>query len=140
VVAAVAASRAELAAIGAGDLPVTLVHGDFHEGNVHYLDDDRGRERLAGVIDFGLTHLDSRPYELAIARSYRSPELRAAYRDELTRQGWPLSPLEVAAIEPLDRAFRVDMVAWQLAEGLRLGRFATDLIERHLARTGVPRP
>jgi hypothetical protein len=37
--------------------------------NVHYR-----RGRLAGVIDFGLAHLDSRPWELAVARTYRAPE------------------------------------------------------------------
>jgi len=61
--AAVQAQQA-LEAIGARDLPVTVVHGDFAEWNVHYQ-----HGRLAGVIDFGLTHLDTRPYELAIART-----------------------------------------------------------------------
>src|SRR3981081_1857681 len=54
--------RRYLGALGAQALPVMVVHGDFAEWNVHYL-----RSRLAGVIDFGLTHLDSRPYELAVA-------------------------------------------------------------------------
>ena len=57
-----------LAAIGADALPVMVVHGDFASWNVHYR-----HGRLAGVIDFGLTHLDSRPYELAIARTWRAP-------------------------------------------------------------------
>jgi Ser/Thr protein kinase RdoA (MazF antagonist) len=48
-----------LAAIGAGALPVMVVHGDFASWNVHYQSG-----RLAGFIDFGLTHLDTRPYEL----------------------------------------------------------------------------
>jgi Ser/Thr protein kinase RdoA (MazF antagonist) len=52
--AAASQARDALAAIGAGDLPVMVVHGDFHEQNVHY---EHGQ--LAGVIDFGLTHLDS---------------------------------------------------------------------------------
>lgn len=52
------AVRVELASIGAAELPVTTIHGDFAEWNVHY-----GGTRLAGVVDFGLTHLDSRPYE-----------------------------------------------------------------------------
>ena len=90
--AAAAQARDALAAIGAGDLPVMVVHGDFHEQNVHY-----ARGHLAGVIDFGLTHLDSRPYELAIARTYRAPQTIAAYRGELARGGWPLSELEIAA-------------------------------------------
>ena len=133
--AAADASSAELHAIGAERLPSTIVHGDFHEANVHYDGD-----RLAGVIDFGLSHLDTRPYELAIARTYRAPEARDAYRGELVRVGWPLSELEEAAIGPVYRAFRVDMVAWQLAEGTRTGRFDTEAIVRQLARTGVAPP
>ena len=45
-----AQTRGALADIGAAELPLTVVHGDFAEWNVHY---ERGR--LAGVIDFGLT-------------------------------------------------------------------------------------
>jgi Ser/Thr protein kinase RdoA (MazF antagonist) len=56
--AAATQARDSLAAIGAGELPVIVVHGDFHEQNVHYQ-----RGHLAGVVDFGLTHVDSRPYE-----------------------------------------------------------------------------
>lgn len=65
----------------------------------------------------GSPHLDSRPYELAIARTYRAPEVIDAYRDELTRHGWPLSALEEAALGPVYRAFRVDMVAWLMEHG-----------------------
>jgi homoserine kinase type II len=135
--AAVAAESvtAELAAVGAAELPVTVIHGDFAEWNVHY----QGA-RLVGVVDFGLTHLDSRPYELAIARTYRAPEARDGYREELARQGWPLSELEEAAIEPIHRAFRIDMVAWELDGGLRSGRFDTDMIVRQLRRSGCARP
>ena len=79
--------------MGADDLPVMVVHGDFAEWNVHYDGD-----RLAGVIDFALTHVDSRPYELAIARAYRAPELVDAYRAELAACGWPLSELEESAL------------------------------------------
>lgn len=125
-------TRDALAAIGAGGLPVTVVHGDFAEWNVHY---EHGR--LAGVIDFGLTHLDSRPYELAIARTYRSPETIDAYRAELARGGWPLSELEEAAIEPVNRAFRVDMAAWQMDYGRRTGDYDLAMIERQLSRTGT---
>jgi Ser/Thr protein kinase RdoA (MazF antagonist) len=80
-------SQQEVARVGADRLPLTLVHGDFAEWNVHY----DSEHQLTGVVDFGLSHLDSRPYELAIARTYRSPEAVAGYRDELRRQDWPLS-------------------------------------------------
>jgi Ser/Thr protein kinase RdoA (MazF antagonist) len=133
--AAAVDTRAVLAAIGADRLPVTVVHGDFAEWNVHY---EYGR--LAGVIDFGLAHLDSRPYELAIARTYRAPEVVDAYRGEMARGGWPLSALEEATIGPLYRAFRVDMTAWLLDDGLRTGEYDLAAIERQLARTGTPPP
>jgi Ser/Thr protein kinase RdoA (MazF antagonist) len=122
-------AQRRLDAIGAAALPTMVVHGDFHEGNVHYHDN-----RLVGVIDFGLTHLDSRPYELAIARTYRAPEAADAYRDELARVGWPLSPLEIDAIGPVSRAFRVDMIAWQLDHGARCGAYNIAMIEQQLAR------
>jgi homoserine kinase type II len=133
--AAAGDTRAALAAIGADELPVTVIHGDFAEWNVHYQ-----RGRLAGVIDFGLAHVDSRPYELAIARTYRAPEAIDAYRDELARSGWPLSALEDAAIKPLYRAFRLDMAAWELDHGLKTGDYDLAAIERHLSRTGTPPP
>ena len=133
--AAATQARDSLAAIGAGELPVIVVHGDFHEQNVHY---ERGH--LAGVVDFGLTHVDSRPYELAIARTYRSPQTTGAYRAELTRNGWPLSELEEAALGPVYRAFRVDMAAWQMDHGRRTGRYDLAMIERQLSRTRTPPP
>lgn len=132
---AAADARRALIAIGADDLPTMVVHGDFHEGNVHY-----DRQELAGVIDFGLTHLDSRPYELAIARTYRAPEAVAAYREELARGDWPLTELEEASLEPINHAFRVDMVAWQLDHGRRVGAYDTEMVERQLLRTPTPRP
>jgi Ser/Thr protein kinase RdoA (MazF antagonist) len=124
--------RGALAAAGAGELPLDVIHGDFAEWNVHY-----GRGRLAGVIDFGLAHLDSRPYELAIARTYRAPEAAAAYRDEVARGGWPLSPLEEAAVVPVYRAFRLGMAAWQVSDGLAAGRLDLAAIERQLSLTGI---
>lgn len=126
------ATATELARLGAGELPVTLLHGDFTESNVHY----KGTA-LAGVVDFALAHLDSRPFELAIARTYRAPEMRDPYREEIRRCGWPLTELEEDAIEPIDRAFRVDMVAWQIHAGAHAGRFDIEMIERQLRRTGV---
>jgi Ser/Thr protein kinase RdoA (MazF antagonist) len=125
--------RAALAAIGASGLPLTVVHGDFAEWNVHYR-----RGRLAGVIDFGLTHLDSRPYELAVARTWRAPEAVSAYRKELAHSGWPLTALEEAAIVPVYRAFRLDMTAWLLHQGLRTREYDLPGIERQLTRTGTP--
>jgi len=128
-------TRAALTDIGATELPVTLIHGDFAEWNVHYL-----HGRLAGVIDFGLTRQDSRPYELAIARTHRAPEAADAYRRQLARSGWPLSPLEEAAVKPVYHAFRLDMAAWELDHGRKTGRYNLTAIERLLSRTGIPPP
>ncbi|HEX4088045.1 MAG TPA: phosphotransferase [Trebonia sp.] len=133
--AAAAEAGASLAALGADALPVMVVHGDFAEWNVHY-----DGERLAGVIDFGLAHVDTRPYELAIARAYRAPELIASYRAELASCGWPLSALEEAAIGPVYRAFRVGMAAAELADGLTTGVYNLAMIERQLSMTGTPPP
>jgi aminoglycoside phosphotransferase (APT) family kinase protein len=133
--AAVAATSTadELAALGATDLPLTVIHGDFMaDQNVHY-----DRTRFVGVIDFGVAHLGIRPYELISARSYRAPELRSAYVDELRRLGWPLSNLEEAALVPVYRAFRLGMVAWHLDAGTRTGCFDTAAIKTQLSQTGV---
>ncbi len=123
----------ELTALGASDLPLTVIHGDFMaEENVHY-----DRSRFVGVIDFGVAHLGSRPYELISARCYRAPQVRAAYVEELRRHGWPWTDLEEAALVPVFRAFRLSMVAWQLDVGVRTGCFDTAAIETQLAQTGV---
>jgi Ser/Thr protein kinase RdoA (MazF antagonist) len=133
--AAAGQTRAALTAVGASELPVIVIHGDFAAWNVHYQ-----HGRLAGVIDFGLAHLDSRPYELAVARTYRAPQAMDAYRGELARSGWPLSALEEAAVGPLYRAFRLDMAAWELDHGLQAGQYDLARIERQLSRTGTPPP
>lgn len=134
--AAADSTAEELSELGASDLPVIVVHGDFASWNVHYSEEGA----LTGVIDFGLTHLDSRPYELAIARTYRAPEMIKSYRAELDELGWPLTPLEEAAIDPIHRAFRVDMAAWFIDSGARTGSFDISMIRSQLQRTGSPAP
>jgi len=133
--AAATQTHESLAAVGADDLPVMVVHGDFAEWNVHY-----DGERLAGVIDFGLTHVDTRPFELAIARTYRAPEMIDAYRAELAARGWPLSELEEAALTPVYRAFRVGMAAAEMEDGLVTGVYDLAMIERQLSRTATAAP
>jgi len=133
--AVAAQAQDALAACGAADLPVTVIHGDFAEWNVHY---ELGR--LAGVIDFGLTHLDSRPCELAMARTHRSPGTMDAYRAELARHGWPLTELEDAAAGPVGLAVRVDLAAWHLDHSRRTGSYDLAMIERQLSRTGAAPP
>jgi hypothetical protein len=64
----------------------------------------------------------------------------AAYREELARNGWPLSDLEEAALGPINSAFRVDMAAWQMELGRTTGSYDLAMIERQLSRTGTAPP
>lgn len=113
-------------------LPQSIVHGDFAEWNVHF--------GPLGVIDFDLAHVDSRSWEFVMARVHRSPELLTAYQEKASALGIALSAEELAAIEPLERVFRVNMVMAALWTGQNTGRFALDEIEHQLERTGTPRP
>ncbi len=72
--------------------------------------------------------MDTRPYELAIARAYRAPEMADAYRAELAACGWPLSELEEAAMGPVYRAFRVGMAAAEMDDGLVTGNYDLAMI------------
>ena len=129
------ATHDTLTRAGATELPITPIHGDFTEWNVHYDNDG-----LAGVIDFGLCRLESRPYELAIARTWRAPEVIAGYTQELARHGWPLTELEQSLLVPIYHAFRVDMALWAVHEGRHSGDYNLTHIERQLERTAVPCP
>lgn len=104
-------------------LPQTIVHGDFASWNLHFDDDGR----LAGVIDFDLCHLDSRVWELVIARA--QPDMLNGYR---RAAGLPLAEHELAAIGPLRIVFRVLMVMAELWNGRQGGRFDATLIDREL--------
>lgn len=66
-------------------LPATVVHGDFTRWNLLFVAD-----QLTGVIDFDLTHLDSRAADLAMARVAYNPPVTDGYRAEAKRVGWPL--------------------------------------------------
>jgi Ser/Thr protein kinase RdoA (MazF antagonist) len=133
--ASLQSTRAELARVGCAALPMTVVHGDLASWNIHF----QG-QALVGVIDFALAHLDSRPYELAMARTYRAPEALDTYRQEMKAHGWPLTDLEEESLTPVYRSFRVGMAAWALDAGLRKGAFDHSFIESQLERTGVVRP
>ncbi|MBB5833641.1 phosphotransferase enzyme family protein [Kribbella italica] len=114
------------------ELPQSIVHGDFAEWNVHF--------GPLGVIDFDLAHVDSRSWEFVVARVHRSPELLTAYQEKATALGIPLSDEELAAIEPLERIFRINMVMAALWTGQHTGTFDLVDIDHQLARTGTPRP
>ncbi|ONI76603.1 hypothetical protein BWI15_04705 [Kribbella sp. ALI-6-A] len=132
--AAMAAGRQLVAERNLLELPQVIVHGDFAEWNLHF-----EGERV-GVIDFDLAHLDSRSWEFVMARVHRSPELVTGYQQQATELGIPLSDEEIAATEPLERVFRVNMVMAELWTGQHTGRFDLPAIEKQLGHTGTPRP
>jgi homoserine kinase type II len=117
------------------NLPRIIVHGDFAEWNLHFVDD-----QLTGIIDFDLTHPDSRAWELVMALVHRSPGLLTGYQRTATELGIPLTEEELAAIEPLQRVFRVNMVMAELWSGPRTGQFNLPQIESQLGRTATPKP
>ncbi len=73
-------------------------------------------------------------------RAHRAPEVIDAYRAGLSDNGWPLTGLEETAIEPVNHAARLDMIAWQLDHGQRTGAYDLATIERQLSRTGTAPP
>ncbi|MFI5708941.1 phosphotransferase [Kribbella sp. NPDC051620] len=133
--AAMAEAEQLVAESNLSTLPQSVVHGDFAEWNLHFTDD-----RLTGIIDFDLVHPDSRAWEFVIARVHRSPGLLTGYQRTATELGIPLTERELAAIDPLQRVFRVNMVMAELWSGPRTGRFDVPMIERQLARTGTAKP
>ncbi|ADB31429.1 aminoglycoside phosphotransferase [Kribbella flavida DSM 17836] len=133
--AAMANGQRLVAQYGLLELPQTVVHGDFAEWNLHFGEDGA----LDGVIDFDLTHRDSRSWELVIARVHRSPGLLMGYQEAAADLGMPLTADELVAIEPLQQVFRVNMVMAELWNGRHAGTFNLSTVERQLSRTGVPR-
>jgi Ser/Thr protein kinase RdoA (MazF antagonist) len=117
------------------ELPQTIVHGDFATWNLHFTDG-----RLSGVIDFDLTHQDSRSWEFMIARVYRAPELIDGYQRAAKELGNSLTEAELAAIPLMHGVFRVNMVMAELWSGPRTGSFDLPMIERQLGLTGSRRP
>lgn len=132
---AMAAAKALVAESNISTLPLWMVHGDFAEWNLHFTDD-----RLSGIIDFDLVHPDNRAWEFVLARVHRSPGLLTGYQRTATDLGIPLTEEELAAIDPLQQVFRVNMVMAELWSGPRAGRFDLPMIERQLGLTGFPEP
>jgi homoserine kinase type II len=130
--AAMANAKQEVADRGLSTLPGVIVHGDFAGWNLHF-----SGSRLTGVIDFDLTHQDSRAWEFVLARMHRTPELIEGYERTAAELGFPLSAAEKEAVEPLERVFRVNMVMAELWGATRTGRFDFEMIERRLSRTGT---
>jgi Ser/Thr protein kinase RdoA (MazF antagonist) len=129
--AAMAAAKDLVAEGNLLELPQSVVHGDFASWNLHF----HPEGNLAGVIDFGLTHRDSRSWEFVIARVHRAPELLAGYQQEAAELGYPLAEEEIAAIPALQRVLRVNMVMAELWNGARSGTFDLPMIKRQLTFT-----
>lgn len=102
-------------------------HGDFTRWNLLF-----AGARLSGVIDFDLTHLDSRAADLAMARAARTPAVLDGYRAEAERLGWPLAPEEEAAVTSLDAALRIAIIGWELYSLRVASVMDVDLVERQL--------
>jgi homoserine kinase type II len=128
-------SLRELARLGYGDLPDTLVHFDFHSDNLLF---DGGE--LTALLDFDSVHLDARAADIACsiandcpeppADIATSPPAAAAFVAGYVQQA-PLEDRELRLIVPLVRAYRL----WGLPRTLAAwaaGRF--DEVFPRLAR------
>jgi len=127
--AAMASVQLDLTAVAAGALPATLAHGDFTRWNLLY-----SAGTVSGVIDWDLTHLDSRSADLAMARATRNRAVLDGYREEAERLGWPLSPAEEAALAPLDAAMRLGIIGWELLGLRHAGEIDDGFVERQVQR------
>lgn len=119
----------QLDAVTSSALARTVIHGDFTRWNVRF----RG-SRLTGVLDFDLTHLDTRAADLAMARAARSPELLDAYRAESATLQWPLATAEEHVLPALDAALVIGIVAWELYGQLVAGAMDIKLVERQVQK------
>ncbi len=118
-------SLRELARLGYGDLPDTLVHFDFHNDNLFFHDGE-----LSALLDFDSVHLDARAADIACSIANDCPEPPADITTSATAaaafvagyaQHTPLEDGELRLIVPLLRAYRLSglsrtLAAW--AEGL----------------------
>jgi homoserine kinase type II len=99
----------EVYRIGIGALPDTVLHGDFHGGNLLYT----GRE-VTGILDFDFTHKDLRVADIAIAVGFLVDprpirEFLAGYSSEQA-----LDERELRLIGPLMRARGLEHIAFLL--------------------------
>jgi homoserine kinase type II len=129
----------ELARLGYGDLPSTVIHGDFHHDNLLF----SGAE-LTGVLDFDSVRLDSPVVDVAISliedctlpsdHNALDPQRAAAFVDGYGRVR-ALSETEVEMLPALLRAAMLLLVAHRLAEWTSgPGDRAVQSIERTVTR------
>jgi aminoglycoside phosphotransferase (APT) family kinase protein len=110
------------------DLPLTLIHGDFHAGNL--LVDDHGA--LSGVLDWGDCGAGDPAFDLAVGFSIVPPQARADFLDAYGPVTAPT--LARARIGAVSRQ-GLSLLAW--GQGLGDER-VVDWATRSIARTLSP--
>jgi Ser/Thr protein kinase RdoA (MazF antagonist) len=115
-----------------GDLPRSVIHGDFAPWNLLWRD-----SRLTGLIDFDDVRLDLRAVDVAIARRRDREEVVAGYQS----RAW-LADEEYVLLAPLWRAYTLKFVADLLRAPALTSRVNTALqwCARQLEETVPPPP
>jgi homoserine kinase type II len=113
--------RQEVAALDLSGMPRTLIHGDWHAGNLLY-----SRGEVTGVLDFDFAHPDLRIADIAVSATVIDDDvavaLIAGYRDE-----HELPVEELALLNLHERARLLGAVAATLSIRSRGGRVDTGL-------------
>ena len=113
--------RAEVAALDLSGMTRTLIHGDWHAGNLLFT-----RGQVTGVLDFDFAHPDLRVADVAVSATVieddAATELIEGYRDEE-----PLPDEELALLNLCERARLLGALAATLSIQSRGGRTATGI-------------
>jgi Ser/Thr protein kinase RdoA (MazF antagonist) len=113
--------RAEVAGLDTSGMTRTLIHGDWHAGNILY-----SSGAVTGVLDFDFAHPDLRVADLAISATVISDdaavELIEGYQEEQT-----VEPAELRLLNLCERARLLGAVAATLSIQSRGGRVNTDI-------------
>ena len=116
---ALAGVRAEVAALDTSGMTRTLIHGDWHAGNLLYV-----HGGVTGVLDFDFAHPDLRVADLAasamVTGDDSAVEIIRGYREQ-----WPVSTEELGLLNLHERARLLGAVAATLSIRARSGRVDT---------------
>lgn len=114
-------ARARLASVPASDLPGQVIHGDFTNWNLRFIDG-----KLSAILDFEFAHWDHRVADFALAWRGKYDEVINGYQEVA-----PLSEAEMALLAPCWWANLLDTAADLLRRGARDdGWIAKKLAER----------
>lgn len=98
------------------DAPTPLYPVPSDQPNTVHLSDDDGHDIACCKASEVVVIEVARPRQpLAIARVQRFPEALVAFRHEAARLGAPLTEHEEAAIAPLYRALKIEMIRQAMA-------------------------